>query len=130
MDNAIHTRSSAQQPKFLDQLGAVIPTKHYSIRTEETYLNWIKSYILFHNKHHPSELGEKEINQFLSHLEVKGREAATTQNQALCAIVFLYMHVLILGNTFFIESSTSYRQEYIDEKLSTIKTVLCNLGNF
>ena len=83
-----------QKPKLLDQLPGIIPTKHYSLRTEESYIQWIKRFIIFHNKRHPNEMSEVEINQFLSHLAVKKNLAASTQNQALCAIVFLYKHVL------------------------------------
>jgi len=82
------------KPKLLDQVRAAIRTKHYSIRTEESYVNWIKKFILFHNKRHPKEMGEKEINAFLTHLAVNKKVAASTQNQALCAIIFLYKHVL------------------------------------
>ena len=85
---------SINKPKLLDQLRAIIPTKHYSLRTEESYIQWIKRFIIFHNKRHPNEMSEVEINQFLSHLAVKKNVAASTQNQALCAIVFLYKHVL------------------------------------
>ncbi|RKY55527.1 MAG: hypothetical protein DRP89_03140 [Candidatus Neomarinimicrobiota bacterium] len=66
----------------------------HSIRTEDTYVNWIRRYIFFHNKRHPKDMGEKEIAQFLSHLAVNRNISASTQNQALCAIVFLYKHVL------------------------------------
>ncbi len=59
------------KPKLLDQVRAAIRTKHYSIRTEESYVNWIKKFILFHNKRHPTQMGEKEINEFLTHLIVK-----------------------------------------------------------
>ena len=82
------------KPKLLDQVRAAIRTKHYSIRTEESYASWIKRYIIFHNKKHPKDMGEKEINEFLSHLAVKENVSASTQNQALCAIIFLYKHVL------------------------------------
>jgi integron integrase len=68
--------------------------KHYSIRTEETYVTWIRRFILFHKKRHPSEMGEQEISEFLTHLAVQERVAASTQNQALNAIVFLYRAVL------------------------------------
>ena len=57
-----------QKPKLLDQLHLEIQTRHYSRRTEKTYRNWIKQFIFFHNKRHPNEMGEKEVNQFLSHL--------------------------------------------------------------
>ena len=87
--NAIKTK-----PKLLDQVRSAIRTKHYSIRTEEAYVTWIKRYILFHKKRHPLKMGEKEIGEFLTHLAVKENVSASTQNQALCAIVFLYKYVL------------------------------------
>jgi len=82
------------KPKLLDQVRAAIRTRHYSIRTEESYVNWIKRYVLFHDKCHPKDMGEKEINEFISHIAVNGKVSASTQNQALCAIIFLYKHVL------------------------------------
>ena len=81
-------------PKLLDQVRHSIRTKHYSIRTEEAYIRWIKEFIIFHNKRHPSELAEVEVSKFLSHLAVDRKVAASTQNQALSAIVFLYREVL------------------------------------
>jgi integron integrase len=83
-----------QPPRLLDQVRNAIRVRHYSIRTEEAYVQWIKRYIYFHEKRHPKDMGETHVNQFLSHLAVKGRVAASTQNQALCALVFLYRHVL------------------------------------
>ena len=80
--------------RLLDQVGDVIRRKHYSIRTEATYIDWIRRYILFHGKKHPRQMGAAEIERFLTHLAVQGRVAASTQNQALCALVFLYKHVL------------------------------------
>ncbi len=80
--------------KLLDQLRAAIRKKHYSIRTEEAYVYWTKQYIFFHGKRHPKELGEKEISDFLTYLAVKREVAASTQNQALNAIVFLYKHII------------------------------------
>ena len=80
--------------KLLDQVRAVIRTRHYAYNTEETYVSWIKQYILFHGKRHPSELCEAEVSEFLTYLAVKRNVAASTQNQALNAIVFLYRHVL------------------------------------
>jgi site-specific recombinase XerD len=82
------------KPRLFDQVRDKIRAKHYSIRTEETYLQWIKRYIFFHNKRHPVEMGAKEISQYLSHLAVQAKVASSTQNQALCAIVFLYKQVL------------------------------------
>ncbi len=86
--------------KLLDQVRDVIRKKHYSIRTEQAYVDWARRYILFHKKHHPKDMGEKEIAQFISHLATDRKVASSTQNQALNAIVFLYKRVLNieLGN--------------------------------
>jgi site-specific recombinase XerD len=86
----------AQHPpkKLLDQVRDAIRLKHYSYRTEEAYVQWIRRYILFHNKRHPNEMGTPEIEAFLTHLAIEGEVSASTQNQALNAILFLYRHVL------------------------------------
>jgi len=86
--------SPAKPPKLLDRLRETLRRRHYSIHTEEAYANWCRRFILFHNKRHPAEMGEAEIRDFLTHLAVDGRVAASTQNQALNAIVFLYAQVL------------------------------------
>ena len=80
--------------KLLEQVKDQIRLEHYSYRTEDTYVQWIRRYILFHNKQHPKEMGVPEIEAFLSHLAVEGKVAASTQNQALSAILFLYQQVL------------------------------------
>jgi integron integrase len=80
--------------RLLDQVREVIRLKHYSIRTEQTYVDWIKRYIVFHGKRHPREMGAPEIEGFLTDLAVRRRVAASTQNQALNALVFLYRQVL------------------------------------
>ena len=80
--------------KLLDQVRDVIRLKHYSYRTEETYVAWIRRYILFHNKRHPREMGSAEIEAFLSHLAVQEKVVASTQNQAFSALLFLYREVL------------------------------------
>ncbi len=82
------------EKKILDLVRESIRLKHYSIRTEETYVNWIKRYILFHNKTHPAELSEVHIRKYLSHLARVGRVSASTQNQAFNAIIYLYKNVL------------------------------------
>ena len=82
------------KPKLLDPVRAKIRLKHYSIRTEQAYVDWIRRYILFHGKRHPQEMGKPEVEQFLSHLAVERNVAASTQNQALSAILFLYKEVL------------------------------------
>lgn len=84
----------AVKPRLLDQVRDKIRFKHYSIRTEHAYVDWIKRYILFHGKRHPQEMGKQEAEQFLSHLAVDRNVAASTQNQALSAILFLYKEVL------------------------------------
>ncbi|MDA0322944.1 MAG: phage integrase N-terminal SAM-like domain-containing protein [Verrucomicrobia bacterium] len=81
-------------PKLLDRLRAAIRIRHYSIRTERSYNDWVKRYCRFHKFRHPSEMGPEEINAFLSHLAVDRDVASSTQNQALNAILFLYKHVL------------------------------------
>ncbi len=80
--------------KLLDEVREAIRTKHYSIRTEESYVAWIKDFILFHRKRHPKEMSVAEVNQFLTHLAVKCHVASSTQNQALSALIFLYREVL------------------------------------
>jgi integrase len=80
--------------KLLDRVRDAIRLKHYSYRTEETYVQWIKRYIFFHNKRHPQEMGVAEIESFLTHLAVVDKVAASIQNQALSALLFLYKVVL------------------------------------
>lgn len=82
------------EKKLLDQVRDVIRTKHYSYKTEKSYVRWILQYILFHHKCHPQDMGEPEIAAFLTYLATKQNVSATTQNQALNAIVFLCKHVL------------------------------------
>jgi len=82
------------RPKLLDRLREAIRSRHYSRRTEQTYCSWVKRFIYFHNLRHPEEMAEPEINAFLTHLAVKERVSASTQNQALSALLFLYRHVL------------------------------------
>jgi len=82
------------KPRLLDRVRYKIRVKHYSIRTEQAYIDWIRRFILFHGKRHPEKMGAKEIETFLSHLAVDRHVAASTQNQALSAILFLYRAVL------------------------------------
>lgn len=81
-------------PKLLDQVRDRIRAKHYSLRTETQYVQWIKRFILFHDKRHPQEMGAAEVEAFLTHLAVVGKVSASTQNQALSALLFLYKEVL------------------------------------
>ena len=93
---AENTSSAGKPPKLLDQLRAKIRVKHYSIRTEDTYVHWVRRYILFHDKLHPRDLGAEAVRTFLTHLAVDRNVASSTQNQALAAILFLYKEVLEL----------------------------------
>jgi integron integrase len=86
--------TNAPKPKLLDQVRQAIRAKHYSRRTEEVYVMWIKRFIFFHGVRHPAEMGESEINRFLTDLAVNKKVSASTQNQALSALLFLYQQVL------------------------------------
>jgi hypothetical protein len=88
------TSPLAQPPKLLDRLRQAVRVLHYSLKTEDAYAAWVRRYILFHGKRHPQEMGAAEINQFLTHLAVAGHVAASTQNQAMAALLFLYERVL------------------------------------
>ena len=76
-------------PKLLDQVRVVIRRKHYSIRTEQTYVDWTKRFTFFNHKRHPKDMGKTEITEFLNYLAMERKVAASTQNQALSAILFL-----------------------------------------
>ena len=84
----------AARPRLLEVTREAIRRRHYSYRTEETYLQWIRRFILFSGKWHPRQLGAKEVTAFLNHLALERRVAASTQNQALAALLFLYKEVL------------------------------------
>ncbi len=83
-----------QKPRLLDQMREALRSRHYSRRTEQTYCLWVRRFIFFHKLRHPSEMAEPEINAFLTHLAVREKVSASTQNQALSALLFLYRHVL------------------------------------
>ena len=85
---------SPSSPKLLDRVRETLRRKHYSYRTEQAYVGWIKRFILFHDKRHPKDMGKPDIEAFLTHLAVHEQVAASTQNQALQAILFLYRQVL------------------------------------
>ena len=85
---------SFAKPKLLDEVRQAIRARHYSPKTEESYVHWIKRFIFFHHKRHPAQMGEKEIGQFLSGLATDRQVSASTQNQALNAILFLYRDAL------------------------------------
>src|ERR1051325_8491349 len=87
-------RLPTTKPRLLDEIRGVCRMRHFSLRTEQAYVQWIRRYILFHEKRHPREMGETEIRSFISHLAVKGGISASTQTVALSALLFLYRDVL------------------------------------
>ena len=86
--------AAAGKPRLLDQLRRALRSRHYSRRTEQAYCRWVKRFIFFHGVRHPKEMAEPEINAFLTHLAVERKVSASTQNQALSALLFLYRHVI------------------------------------
>src|SRR5262245_31415183 len=87
-------QTQGKPKKLLDQVRDVLRFKHYSLRTERSYCDWIARFIRFHGKRHPNEMGAAEVGQFLTYLAREGKVAASTQNQALSALLFLYKEVL------------------------------------
>ena len=79
---------------IMHRLRAVVRARHYSRRTEQAYSGWVRSFILFHGKRHPKDMGASEVGAFLTDLAVRKKVSASTQNQALSSILFLYRHVL------------------------------------
>ena len=88
------TAPAAPAPRRMDEVRRRLRLKHYSMRTEKVYVAWIRRFILFHGKRHPRSMGAAEVERFLSELAVAGGVAASTQNQALSALLFLYRKVL------------------------------------
>lgn len=119
-----------KKPKILDQVRTVLRVKHYSYRTEQNYIHWIKRYIYFHNKTHPKDLNGKDISRFISHLALKDKVAASTQNQALCALVFLYKQVFGLDMGEFPEIHWAKRPKKIPVVFTKteVHKVLANLS--
>lgn len=105
--------------KLLDQVRDKIRRKHYSIRTEQAYVEWIRRFILFHGKRHPKDMGEREISQYLSHLASDLKVASSKQNQALCALVFLYKQVLGIELGEFVQMERAKKPERLPTVMST-----------
>ena len=84
-------------PRLLDVLRQTLRVRHYSLRTEQQYVNWVRRFLRFHHHRHPREMGAAEVSSFLTHLAVEGQVSASTQNQALSALLFLYRDVLMLN---------------------------------
>jgi integron integrase len=110
--------SSSKPKKLLDQLRDAIRLKHYSYSTEKTYIHWAKRYILFHNKRHPAEMGTDGIEAFLTHLAKDENVSASTQNQALNALLFLYRNVLQMDLPVSLHALRAKRSEQLPTVLS------------
>ena len=124
--------------KLLEQVSEIIKMKHYSIRTEKSYIYWMKKFYFFYNKKHPRDMGEKEITEFLSFLANVENVSASTQNQALNALIFLYKEVLHRNNikiNNFIRAKTPERipvvlsREEVDKVMSNLNGVYLLIGN-
>ena len=94
MDRNERVARGTTGPRLLDRVRDAIRLRHYSYRTEQSYVAWIRRFIFFHNKRHPETMGTNEVREFLTFLAVRRKIAPATQNQALCALVFLYRQVL------------------------------------
>jgi len=116
--------------KLLEQISDALRVKHYSYQTEKSYLLWIRRFILFHNKRHPKEMGGEEINAFLTHLAVEGKVAASTQNQALSALLFLYREVLHLELDLDLDAVRAKRSRYLPTVLTPeeVKAIIVHLS--
>lgn len=116
--------------KLLDQVRDALRLKHYAYRTEQAYVAWIKRYILFYDKRHPAEMGTAEVEAFLTHLAVKEHVAASTQNQALSALLFLYREVLHqeLGPVDALRAKRPKRLPTVLTKDETLRLIGCLSG--
>jgi len=116
--------------KLLDRMRRIIRVKHYSLRTEKAYLHWARRYILFHDKRHPETMGADEVTAFLSHLAVDRHCAASTQNQALNALLFLYRQVLEIDLPWLDQVIRAKRPERVPVVLTAaeVRAVLAHLA--
>jgi len=112
------------KPRLLDQVQRALRVRHYSLRTEESYTHWIKRFILFHKKRHPLEMGKPEVEAFLSFLATDKNVAASTQNQALSAILFLYKQVLNVEIDWIDNVIRAKRPKYLPTVLSSSEVKL------
>lgn len=131
---AIHEQQETyhpQKPRLLDQVRHALRAKHYSIHTEEAYVHWIKRFILYHNKCHPQEMNSPEIEQFLTHLAVEKNVAASTQNQALAALLFLYQTVLRQPLIYPIDAVRAKQPQHLPVVLSQseIRRLIANISD-
>jgi len=120
---------AGKRPKLMDRLREALRSRHYSRRTEQTYCLWVRRFIFFHNVRHPAEMAEVEINAFLTHLAVKEKVSASTQNQALSALLFLYRHVLVreIGDLSEVIRARKPKRLPVVMSRDEVKAVLANL---
>lgn len=116
---------STEKPakKLLEHVRDALRLKHYSLRTEESYINWIKRFILFHHKRHPQQMSGPEIESFLTHLATGRQVAASTQNQALSALLFLYREVLHQELDFPIEAVRAHKPRRLPTVMTKAETL-------
>jgi integron integrase len=119
----MNDQSTPKSRKLLDQIRDAIRLKHYSYSTEKTYVHWARRYILYHNKRHPAEMGVAEIEAFLTHLAKDENVSASTQNQALNALLFLYRNVLQMDIAIPIHALRAKPCEYLPTVLSKDETI-------
>ena len=119
-----------QKKKLVDEVRNVARMKHLSLKTEKAYINWIKRFIFFHNKKHPREMGVNEIRAFLSHLATQRKVAASTQNQALSALLFLYRQVLKIDLPYIANIEKANKPKKIPVVFSPVEVeaIFSNLG--
>lgn len=110
------------KPMLLDRLREQIRIRHYSIRTETAYIKWVRDFIRYHNLRHPAEMGAPEVERFLSHLAMDLNVSASTQNQALAALLFLYKHVLAIDLPWLNDVVRAKRPERLPVVLSREET--------
>lgn len=110
------------KPRLLDRLREQIRVRHYSIRTETAYMTWVRNFIRYHGLRHPAEMGAAEVERFLSHLAVDRNVSASTQNQALAALLFLYKHVLAIDLPWLDDVIRAKRPERLPVVLSREET--------
>ena len=96
-ENRHYESRNSRAPRLMERYRREMRARHYSRRTEQTYSRWVKRFIYFHGMRHPEKMAEPEINTFLTHLAVEKKVSASTQNQALSALLFLYRHVIGVG---------------------------------
>ena len=120
-----------QPPKLLDRMRDHLRTRHYSIRTEQAYLDWARRFILYHNKRHPQEMGAPEVEAFLTHLAVDRQVSASTQNQAKAAILYLYKQVLAIDLPWLDEVVQAKRPQRLPVVLtpSEVRELLIHMDN-